>query len=156
MKYKRLTGEELKELEQEFIHYLSTAQITGQDWENIKKNEVEKAEELIDVFSDAVYDKVMSKIKFLEYRDEKTMNIFNCTDDKIVLIGLRVKDHSSMDLTAPDVFSKWNESKTNAVNLIKSEKNYTKERGIEVMELLQSGCLITDDKLFELLIGMID
>jgi len=155
MKYKRLTTEELQALEKEFIHFLSSAQITGPDWEKMKKNEIEKANELIDVFSDAVYDKVLSKIKFLEYRDEKTLNIFNCGEEKITLVGLRVKEHSALNLTATDVFTQWNESHTSAVNVIKTEKNYSKERGVEVFELLQSGCMITDEKLFKLLSGMV-
>lgn len=155
MKYKRLTVEELQHLEKEFVHFLSSAQITAQDWEKMKKNESEKAEELIDVFSDLVYDKVMSKMKHLEYRDEKTLNIFNCLEDKIVLIGLRVKEHSQLDLTAPDVFTQWNENTASAVNVIKTERGYVKERGVEVFELLQTGCLITDDRLFNLLTEMV-
>jgi hypothetical protein len=155
MKYKRLSTEELQELEKEFIHFLSSAQITAQDWEKMKKNETEKANELIDVFSDVVYDKVLSKIKFLEYRDEKTLNIFNCEEEKIILIGLRVKEHSSIKLNDPNVFHQWDESNTNAVNVIKTEKAYSKEREIEIFELLQTGCLVTDDHLFKLLNGMI-
>lgn len=151
MKYKRLSTEELQALEPEFINFLASAQITGADWEKMKKNEIEKANELIDVFSDVVYDKVMSKIKFLEYRDAKTMNIFNCGDDKMILVGLRVKENNSLDLTAPNIFSQWNSTNAGAVNVIRTEKNYSKERGVEVFDLLQSGCLITDDRLFKLL-----
>jgi len=154
-KYKLLSTEELEALEKEFINFLSSMQITGPDWEKMKKNEVKKAEELIAVFSDIVYDKVLSKIKFLEYRDAKTLNIFNCMDDKISLVGLRVKEHSSLDLTAPELFNQWTKSNSSAVNIIKTEKKYIKERGIEVFELLQNGCLITDDKLFNLLRGML-
>ncbi|MES2140004.1 MAG: DUF6495 family protein [Bacteroidota bacterium] len=154
-KYKRLSNEELQVLEKEFINFLSSMQITGPDWEKMKKNEAEKAEELIAVFSDVVYDKVLTKIKFLEYRDEKTLNIFKCMDDKIALVGLRVKEHSSLDLTAPDIFSQWTNNNTSSINVIKTEKEYIKERGVEIFELLQTGCLITDDKLFNLLIGMV-
>jgi hypothetical protein len=151
MKYKRLTDEELKHLEKEFIHYLSSAQITGTDWEKMKKNELEKANELIDVFSDMVYDKVLSKINFLEFRDEKTLNIFKLTDNEIILVGLRVKEHNPLNLMAPNVFEQWNSSNNTSVNVIKTKKNYSTERTIEVFELLQNGCFITDDRLFNLL-----
>lgn len=154
-KYKRLSNEELQALEKEFINFLSSMQITGPDWEKMKLNEAEKAEELIAVFSDVVYDKVLTKIKFLEYRDERTLNIFKCMDDKIALVGLRVKEQSSLDLTAPDIFSQWTNNNTSSINVIKTEKNYIKERGVEIFELLQTGCLITDDKLFNLLMGMV-
>ena len=43
MKYKRLGTSELKELENEFIIFLSSAQITGLDWDKMKKIEQEKA-----------------------------------------------------------------------------------------------------------------
>lgn len=154
-KYKRLTDQELQALEQEFINFLSSLQITGSDWENMKNSEGEKAEELIVVFSDMVYDKILGKITFLEYRDAKTLNIFNCLDDKITLVGLRVKENSNLDLTAPDILNQWAKNITSAVNIIKTEKNYRKERGVEIFELLQNGCLITNDKLFNLLSEMI-
>lgn len=155
MKYKRLTTEELTALEPEFINFLAAAQITGPDWDKMKKNERSKAEELIEVFSDMVYEKVLSKIKFLEYREKSTLNIFNCTEDQIILVGLRVHEHSQLDLTAADISSQWNESHANAVSVIKTERSYSKERNVEVFELLQSGCLITDERLFKTLSGMI-
>lgn len=149
MKYKRLGTSELKELENEFIIFLSSAQITGLDWDKMKKNEQEKAEELIDVFSDLVYEKVMSKIFFLEFRDKKELNIFHFEDDKIVLNGIRMKEDSSIDLLSDDLFSEWNANKSNEISIIKTEKVYIKERGIEIFEMLEKGCYITDDKLFK-------
>lgn len=149
MKYKRLGTSELKELEKEFIIFLSSAQITGLDWDKMKKNEQEKAEELIDVFSDLVYEKVMSKIFFLEFRDKKELNIFHFEDDKIVLNGIRMKEDSSIDLLSDDLFSEWNANKSNEISIIKTEKVYIKERGIELFEMLEKGCYITDDKLFK-------
>jgi hypothetical protein len=149
MKYKRLGVNELKELEKEFITFLSSAQITGLDWEKMKKNEQEKAEELIDVFSDLVYEKVMSKIFFLEFRDKKELNIFHFEDDKIVLNGIRMKEDSSINLMSDDLFSEWNSNKSNEISIIKTEKVYIKERGIEIFEMLEKGCYITDDKLFK-------
>ncbi|CAN5500552.1 DUF6495 family protein [soil metagenome] len=149
MKYKRLSIEELKELEKEFVSFLATAQITGGDWEKMKKEEAEKAEELIDVFSDLVYDKVMSKISYLEYRDQKSLNIFHFTENKIVLVGFRVKESSPLNLTADNVFTQWNESNMQSVNAIQTERSYAKDRGEEVFELIQNGCFITDDVLFK-------
>jgi hypothetical protein len=155
MKYKRLSTKELQALEKEFIHFLASAQITGADWEKMKKEELKKVNELIDVFSDVVYDKVLRKIKFLEYRDVKTLNIFKCEADKIMLVGLRVKENSSLDLTASDILNQWNENNAHSVNIIKTEKEYIKKRETELFEMLQSGCLITDDSLFNLLNKMV-
>lgn len=155
MKYKRLTSEELQALEPDFINFLASAQITGPDWEKMKKNEVEKANELIDVFSDVVYDKVLAKISYLEFRESKTLNIFYFAQDKIQLVGLRVKETSSLDLTNPDVISQWNQANNASVNLVKSERAYEKEKQLEIFELLQAGCMITNDRLFKLLSSMV-
>ena len=154
MKYKRLSIEELKELEKEFIHFLAAAQITGPDWEVMKVKEPERTEELIDVFSDMVFDKVLSKIRYLEYRDEKMLTIFHCQPDRITLSGITVKEGSSMNLLTPGVFKTWNKNDAANVNIIKSERYYLKEREMEVFELLQSGCMITDDFLFNLLVNL--
>ncbi len=151
MKYKRLSTEELQILEKEFINFLASAQITAQDWEKMKNNETGKAEELIDVFSDVVYDKVLGKISYVEYRDTKTLNIFCFKENTIQLVGLRVKENSPLNLTAPDVLSQWNSNNNSAVNIIKSEKPYTKERKFEIFEMLQNGCLISNEHLFNLL-----
>lgn len=154
MKYKRLTSEELQVLEQEFIHFLATAQITGNDWENMKKNKPEMAEELLDAFSDMVYEKVLGNIHFLEYRDEKTLNIFKFEQDKIVLVGLRVKENSPVDLTQPDMFSGLNEKKIAALKMIRTERVYNNSKEAEVFDLIQNGCVITDGKLFDLIKSM--
>jgi hypothetical protein len=151
MKYKLLGIEELSALEPEFIHFLASAQITGPDWEKMKKNKPEQAHELIEVFSDMVYEKVVSKIKFLEYRDEKTLNIYHCMDDKIQLLGIRVKEQSALNLADTGFFEKWNDQYKNELGIVKSEKRYTTDRGVEVFELLETGCLLTDNKLYDLI-----
>lgn len=155
MKYKRLTNEELKGLEPEFIHFLAAAQITGADWDKMKKDELSKAEELVEVFSDMVYEKVLGKIRFLEYREKKTLNIFHCGEEQITLIGLRVNEHSQIDLTAENILEQWKDEHHHAVNVVKTERPYQKERGIELFDLIQSGCFITDERLFNVLKGMV-
>jgi hypothetical protein len=152
MKYKRLTSEELQALEPEFVNFLASAQITGRDWEKMKKQENARANELIDVFSDVVYDKVLGKISYLEYKDSKTLNIFYFGEEKIELLGLRVKENHSLDLNS-DV--DWNTVNPASVNIVRSDRKYEKEKQLEVFELLQTGCFITDGKLFKLLSAMI-
>ncbi len=62
-----------------------------------------------------------------------------------------MQEHSSLDLTMNDVLTQWQESHASSVSIIRSEKAYVKEREEEVFDLLQSGCLITDDRLFNVL-----
>ena len=50
MKYARLTKEQLEEMHQEFINFLATQSITAEEWEQIKKEKPEAAEEELDIF----------------------------------------------------------------------------------------------------------
>jgi NAD-specific glutamate dehydrogenase len=151
MKYKRLTLEELNTLEKEFIQFLSSAQITASDWEKMKSAEPKKAEELIDVFSDVVYDKVMQKIKYAEYRDEKTLNLYYFGNEKVELVGMKVSANSKLNLNSDDLFKEWKTNNDAGVNIFKSERIYIKQREEEVFEMLQNGCTITNEKYFKLL-----
>lgn len=151
MKYKRLSINELKELEKEFVNFLASAQITGPDWEKLKTEKPKEADELVDVFSDLAYQKSMDKINYLEFRDAKNLHIFHFGKEKASLIGLSVKATSNIDFTANNTDLQWNEETASEVSIIRNEKVYTKERGEEIFELIEKGCLITDGKLFNAL-----
>ena len=66
MKYTRLTKEQFEELNQEFINFLATQSITADEWKDIKEQKPEVAEEELDVFSDLVWEGVLSKVAYLE------------------------------------------------------------------------------------------
>ena len=67
MKYARLTKEQLEEMHQEFINFLATQSITADEWEKIKKEKPETAEEELDIFSDLIWEGVLNKVEYLEH-----------------------------------------------------------------------------------------
>ena len=67
MKYARLTKEQFEELHQEFINFLATQSITAEEWGDIKTNKPEVAEQELDVFSDLIWEGVLSKVQYLEH-----------------------------------------------------------------------------------------
>ena len=71
MKYRRLNEAELKDLEQDFIRFLASNQVTADDWKKLKDSNAEQVDGLIGLFSDQVFDKVFDKLEYLEY---KTVN----------------------------------------------------------------------------------
>ena len=52
----------------------------------IKTTTPERAEQLIEVFSDIVFEKVIQKIEYLEHRTADDLKLFECKEDKINLI----------------------------------------------------------------------
>jgi hypothetical protein len=51
LKYKRLTKEQLEELQPEFINFLATQSMTGEEWKNLKEDKPAVAEDEVDIFA---------------------------------------------------------------------------------------------------------
>ncbi|MDB9939256.1 DUF6495 family protein, partial [Cyclobacteriaceae bacterium] len=89
MKYRRLTLEELEPLENEFIDFLVVNGVIADDWEQLLANDVEKSNQIIDAFSEVVFEGIMRKTQFLEYRSKGELITFSCMADLIYMAGIR-------------------------------------------------------------------
>ncbi len=143
MKFRRLTIEELQGLEQEFVQFLAANTITGSDWAKLKEHEIEKANELIDVFSDLVFEKIIKDVLYLEFRTEKDIKTFHCQEDKIVLIGLQHKKPSTIDLSDEKQLKKAIEDASSSLQIYFTEKVYTPNRALELFRMLEHGAVIS-------------
>ena len=103
MKYPRLTKEQFEELNQEFINFLATQSITAEEWKEIKEQKPEVAEEELDVFSDLVWEGVLSKVEYLENIAPQHMYLFKVDGLQLRLIGLKIKV-DTIDLTTKEGF----------------------------------------------------
>ena len=83
MKYRQLSKEQFLELHSEFSKFLATQQIDVKEWEQIKKEKPEVAEEELNIFSDVVWEEVLSKTNYLEHISEHHINLFKCNLEKI-------------------------------------------------------------------------
>lgn len=159
MKYRKLTIEELTDMETEFVRFLVSNGVTADDWEKIKVENPSKAEGLIDIFSDVVFDKVLEKVKYIEHRSYNDIKTFRCLDDKIELLGIKVNNATGIDFTQGQAFE-------NMMNYIKhapkgSIQMYSAEKGYkdnnpkkEIFNMLENGGAISDGKIFETLLGL--
>ncbi len=150
-KYRLLTPEELQELEQEFIEYLIVNGIVAEEWERIKQEDPDKAQHIIDLFSDVVLEGVMRKVKFLEYRDRYELKTFQCLPNKLVLVGISAPAQSDVDFNDAAFLSKAATNPVNGLKVYTTEKAYKTERELELFEMIQAGCLIADGQLFKTL-----
>ncbi len=150
MKYRRLTDEELKELEKEFIEFLVTNTITANDWEKIKNENPENAHTLIEMFSDVVMEKVLSNIKYLEHREEKNLMLFEFQKEEIVLIGIHVAPHVNVDLREQSSIQSLidNGIEDESISIFKTLKPYEKSREEEIFQMTENNCLVSDGVLF--------
>ena len=83
MKYTRLTKEQLEELHPEFINFLATQSIDKAEWDSIKANSPEIVEQELDVFSDLIWEGVLTRATYLEYFSKNHVFLFDCKADQI-------------------------------------------------------------------------
>ena len=158
MKYRRLTNDELAELENEFIRFLASNTITSQDWVKLKTETPTKAEELIEVFSDIVFEKILGKVAYMEHRETQDLRLFHCLEDKMILLGLRVAPNVGIDFTqkqtAEEMLSKFRQAPKGALKMYRAEKVYKPNRTAELFKMLENGCLISKGVLFKTLANL--
>ena len=149
MKYRRLTKEQFEELHQEFINFLATQSITGEEWTKIKTEQPKVAEEEMDIFSDLVWEGVLGKVEFLENIAPQHMYLFKIKEKTIALIGLKINS-SSVDLTTREGFSWLRENlMSDEVELFDAEKEVVGEKNLNIFELIEKGASITKGELFK-------
>ena len=155
MKYTRLTKEQFEELNQEFINFLATQSITAEEWKNIKAQKPEVAEEELDVFSDLVWEGVLSKVEYLENLAPQHMYLFKVEKSQLRLIGLKIKA-DNIDLTTKEGFSWLRENlMSDEVELFNADKTLEADKNIKLFELIKQGSSITKGALFKYLEDLI-
>lgn len=154
MKYRRLSKDELVELETDFVQFLAANTVTGSDWEKIKQQQPEKAENLIELFSDIVFDKTLEKVEYLEHKTATELRCFHCPIDKISMLGLIAKDTNSFDFRnnepANEMMAKI-KSEGGSIQFFSAEKEYKIERKQELFKMMENGCLISKGHLYRTL-----
>jgi hypothetical protein len=150
-----LTNDELKELEKEFVQFLVSNTVTADDWEKIKEENPERAEGLIEIFSDIVFEKVIGNIQYLEHRTPKNLRTYYCVSDRIYMLGILVEGESDLDLSKndpPEIMTEKLKKSDANLKVFSGEKKYKKEKVLEIFELMQEGALISHDgNMFKLL-----
>ncbi len=149
--YRLLTLQELKELEKEFIDFLVLNGIPAHDWQRIQKEDKTTVDEMIELFSDVVFESIMRKTQFLESRGTHHLHTFQCLSDHIVLVAMEAEPSEETDFTNPDFVSSAMLTPPNGVKIFTTSKAYSKRREIELFEMLEKGCVIADDRLFKTL-----
>jgi Family of unknown function (DUF6495) len=155
MKYRRLNSNELADLEAEFVRFLIANGIDAAHWTRMKAHQTQEALEMIDIFSDMVFETSLKKVKYLKARSTSDLKLFHCSPNQIELIALEAKPKSSFDFTKDvelrTLLSALADAADDKLTVYKAKKNYQKERERALFELMEDGCLICDGHLFEML-----
>lgn len=155
MKYRQLSKEQFEALHKEFAQFLATQQIDIKEWNEIKKTKPEVADEELNLFSDVVWDDALTKTKYLEHFSKQNINLFKCNEREILRIVVNVNKQDFNFLNDKDY--QWFIDNTNdvSVEFMKGAKKYSKERNMELFDLIEKGSVISNGKLYEALLQLI-
>jgi len=146
-KYRLLTRDELQNLEKEFIEYLILTGITGEDWVEMKRQDKVKAESILDLFSDVVFEKILRNVKYLERKDKQSLKLFKCDAEKIFLVGID-STNQKIDFRDKESINQLN-NKVSGLSVYKTSKSYNSKRELELFRMIENGCDITDNTLYD-------
>jgi hypothetical protein len=148
MKYRPLTKEQFENLHQEFALFLASQKIDVTEWNQIKAEKPEVAEEEMNVFSDVVWEDVITKVEYVEHFSETSANLFKCEGEEIHRIAIKI--NWDINLLEQKGFE-WlmQNPMDNSVDIFKGSKPYNSDRNIEIFDLMEKGSSISKGEIFE-------
>ncbi|CAM1361189.1 conserved hypothetical protein [Tenacibaculum sediminilitoris] len=148
MKYRQLTKEQFEGLHEDFARFLASQNIDKKEWDELKKEKPHVAEEEMNVFSDVVWDDVLTKTAYLEHFSPKVVNLFKCEEKEIHRIVIKID--KEINVLEQDGFE-WLLKNPNdeTIEFLRGSKAYQEERNVEIFDLIEKGSTISKGELYE-------
>ena len=151
MKFSRLTKEQFEELSDEFSLFLASNCIDSKQWNYIKSKSIDKAEKILDSFSDIVWNNVISKVNYLTNINSTHLFLFKSSNYSIESIIIKSNDKlidlnnkKSHSLILNNLFS-------NKIEIFRSTKKFNKNKLYkEIHNIIISGSYISNGELFDM------
>ena len=155
MKYKRLTKEQFEELHKEFTNFLATQAIDKAEWDKIKSEKPEIAEQELDVFSDLIWEGVLTNANYLEHFSKNHIFLFHCQERFIQSIVLKAVE-SDIDFMQKDGLQWLSDNIfTEKVEIHMGKKEYQDQRNKAIFDLITEGAILSDGQLYLQINGII-
>ncbi|TBX66615.1 hypothetical protein EZL74_10555 [Flavobacterium silvisoli] len=155
MKYKRLTKEQFEALHQEFSNFLATQSIDKTEWDAIKANRPEVAEQELDVFSDLIWEGVLTNAHYLEHFSKNHIFLFHCQEKLIQSIVLKSLE-PEIDFMQKEGLQWLSDNLfTDTVEIHLGKKEYDQERNAAIFDLITQGAILSDGQLYLQINGII-
>ena len=149
MKYQRLTREQFEELHQEFVNFLATQTIDKIEWDKLKLEKPEIAEQELDVFSDLIWEGVLNRAEYLENFSKNHIFLFQCFDTYLKSIVL-ISQVKEIDFLTKDGLQWLSDNMfTDNIEMKIGKKLFTSDRNSSIFELIQQGSFLSDGQLFK-------
>ena len=149
MKYTRLSKDQFESLHEEFTFFLASQSIDKKQWDQIKNLDHKLTDELLDLFSDMIWDQSLDKIIYLENRSDHHLFLFKCEGIQINLILIRVEKNCPSLMQKG--YMKWLAKNLldPRVTIFQSSRSFKETSKEEKFNLMRNGATVTDGKIYE-------
>ncbi len=140
MRFRRLTLEELKPLEKEFVYFLASHSIPAEDWVKMKEEKSARVDELIEEFSDFILQGSLQKIEFVEQNQAGSVLFFHFGKKDLEIIsgtGSKKKSETWEDYL-----------KAHPENILISKIQHTQNREDVLFDVLNKGGFIIEEEYY--------
>jgi hypothetical protein len=156
MKYARLTKEQLEELHPEFITFLATQSIDKIEWDDIKKNRPNVAEQEIDIFSDMIWEKALTNVSHIDHFSKNYIFLFKCYQNEVLSFVIKT-NNPQIDFVSADGIQWLSENLfSDEVEITRGKKDISENRNESLFEIIKQGGIISKGELFTKLDSLIN
>ena len=156
MKYARLTKEQLEELHPEFITFLATQSIDKIEWDDIKKNRPNVAEQEIDIFSDMIWEKALTNVSHIDHFSKNYIFLFKCYQNEVLSFVIKT-NNPQIDFVSADGINWLSENLfSDEVEINRGKKDLSENRNESLFEIIKQGGIISKGELFTKLDSLIN
>jgi len=156
MQYRRLTKGEFDSMVKEFTVFLASYKIDKTEWDKLKSEDSERAEKMLDIFSDMIFEKVLSEAKYLERISETEMHLYFFQEKIAQMIGIKIIGESELnflDRNLSEVFlSLLNDKK---LEFWKGTKEHQKLKEQEMFDIMQKGAVLSKGDLYQSMLKLV-
>ena len=148
MKYVRLTKEQLEELHPEFITFLATQSIDKKEWDDLKSNQPEIAEQEIDVFSDMIWDRAISNVNYIDHFSKNYIFLFKCVENIVYSYVINSHIEKVDFLTAEGINWLSENIFSDDIEIKQGKKDISDDRNGALFSIIKQGGIISKGELF--------
>ena len=156
MLYRRLTTQEFENMPEDFAIFLASNSIDKKEWDEIKETDLEKAEGLLDIFSDLVFEKALTSCKYLERISETEINTYLFQESQAHMITIKIKagvDADFINDKLSEIFVTLLKDKK--LEIFQGTKKYVAKREAEMFEVMQKGAQFSKGDLYRSLLTLL-
>jgi hypothetical protein len=150
MKYRILSNEELSHFDEDLKAFLIIHGIDGPLWEKMNRETPEKAIELVELFSDVVLQRVYENISYLEFRSPDTFAVFHLEPEQQSLVLVKSLNTEIAELSTPEQIQEAVSKQIEQLEFFRSNRSYPADRELAVHQLLDQGCVLSDESIWKM------